>query len=138
MVSRRAAVVAILAAAAGAYAFRRPPPSELQNIIADAFGNDVARAAPTQRFLADLLSLSGQNGAAGAAAARASVAVPGMAHASEAELDPEEELAELLLQAFAMSTNAVRAYETGEELSYDGLFKPYSAPCSNRLSAQWL
>lgn len=42
---------------------------------------------------------------------------------------------DFMIQRFAISSTVVAASETGEPVEYIGFFDPYSAPCSNQLSA---
>lgn len=47
----------------------------------------------------------------------------------------KKQVEDFMIQRFAMSSTVVAATETGEPIEYIGFFDPYSAPCSNQLSA---
>lgn len=47
----------------------------------------------------------------------------------------KKQVEDFMIQRFAMSSTVVAASETGEPVEYIGFFDPYSAPCSNQLSA---
>lgn len=131
-VTRRAllALGAAAAAGGGLFAWADGARAAFRGRIARDFGDEVAGAEATGRFLDDLVPVRGYGLRAQMIFGARPVLFGAYADEVEAEM-------RWMLFAFLHSTNAARVAAVGGALDYAGLFDPYAAPCSNRLAAQW-
>ena len=109
---------------------------DLQDAIETSFSPQIAEHAETARFLDDLFDwVKGLNNLpdSGIAAKLQS----NVAFLKQASAD-KDEFAEFTVKLFMQSTNAVRAMEADQELSYQSLWNPYKSACGNQLTANWL
>jgi hypothetical protein len=103
-----AAVVGVLG-----YRFYDPRPRQVRAILAQEFGDTIARSEDAKAFTDAFIGFSEALGR------------------TQIETIPTA-------LTFIQSTNVIRAMETGDELIFLGLEGPIEAPCQNPLSANWL
>lgn len=100
------------------------------------FGETVARASATQRFVADFLA---DRRSAGPTIKRLrdEIAFDGQLVYTSPLRNQRQSFDTQVLQAFLMATDIIKSIERGSELTYFGLHDPYLRPCVNPLSVQF-
>ena len=110
------------------------PEQVIRRALARSFGKSVADHPESTRFVDDFLV--GYHHLANKETARSRL--KNWALTFGLPLNSADELRAQIVPLFLTSTNVVRASETGEDLSYVGLFDPYTSPCTNQLGANWV
>lgn len=134
MISRRGLLLGSTALLViGAWQWRRRMNADerrIKAVLTRAFGPEVVRSEAAQEFIAALQSQEAED------IARQDALF--YIWRGEEEMEPDAQIERYIALGFLLSTNVVRAHETGEELYFNGLYAPNIAPCANPLSASWL
>lgn len=129
--SRRWLLIAGAAAAlsGGGWLGRTSPRARAQDILQRVFGPEIAALQATAEFIDDYLADLSLPNKVKLCLVRMKDWLP---------LSDDSAAEERIVNAFARSSNAVRAAEIGEAFVYLGLNDPYESPCINPMTSHWL
>ena len=114
---RGAGVVALLGASWAIYQPTRSPHSDVRNILAKNFSEELLTTEAAQDFISDYATLHGWS--------------RGLT-TSPPDID---DLAENVLISFFQSTTVLLHLRRGDNFMYLGLFDPFTTPCLSQLNA---
>ena len=130
------ASIGVLTAGLGAYSLSSGLKDWLELQLTEEFGAEAAAQAGTEGFLGDyIVYLKRDRPKDYRLAALYFRSKPGPLSIMKG---PEADIKRHMTGLFLRSTNIIRSYETGDPLSYTGIFDPDTNPCTNQLSSHYL